>query len=697
GLFYPINVLVFLLVPTITVHTLQYLAVFHFWLAGFGMYLYLQHSPLAKRYNITPIAAFAGAIIFEFSDLFIVHFGNLNMIAVAAWLPLILLTFQLGITEKRLGMILASGSLLAVATLASHIQITLFILLALGLFTLWHWFVNDRVIKVERSHRQYAVGYLLITVLVMMGLSSLWLIPTLEMSRYTLRTDLTYDEAAAFSLHPPQLIGLLVPTYFGRDPALHWGPWDRVETGYVGILTLLLALLAIVFPAGKQTKFIIFLTAISFLLALGENSILHSWLSLSPGFGQFRAPARYILLMDFGLAALAALGLNRLMLSLSALEKQRFSTVLKVTTWLMGGILVVSLPLAYYALLITQDRNPEIFRRVSAATDGITTFALLITISLLMLYFVYWGRLRSHTLGVVASVIIMFDLFSLGANVDVGHADPTIGFNHPEAIQFLQNEGINRIEVTTDIWHLWQPDTALLANLYDSWGVYNPLTLADMTRYWQQVWPRSSSRYNFLGLKHIVASKAGAPADGNIVPVFDADPQVNVYLNLDALPRVLFVPQAHYVDSHEAAWEAIRAPAFNAQDTVVLESVPTTNQQNTSATLADNPNLGIALLRYDLHTIEIGLTTDTSGYLVLSDTHYPGWQATVDGQAAPIYKANYAFRAVPVPAGVHTVRMVFQPWSWRIGLVVSTVTFAGLMLYVIRKWRFMRRSSPQNP
>ena len=62
GLFYPINLLVFLVAPQITVQTLQYLAIFHFWLAGFGMYLYLQYSPLAKRYQIPPIAAFAGAI-----------------------------------------------------------------------------------------------------------------------------------------------------------------------------------------------------------------------------------------------------------------------------------------------------------------------------------------------------------------------------------------------------------------------------------------------------------------------------------------------------------------------------------------------------------------------------------------------------------------------------------------------------------
>lgn len=692
GLFYPINLLVFLLHPALTLETLEYLAIFHFWLAGFGMYLFLQHSPLARNLNLHPLAALAGAITFEFSDLFIIHFGNLNMIAVAAWLPLVMLTYQRAVLADRSGFALATGVLLAIATLASHIQITLFILLAIGLHTLWQIIfpaplthspkaesINARWPIV--SHRFKPVQHLLLTLLITVGLTSLWLIPTLEMSQHTLRTDLSYDEAAAYSLNPSQLIGLLIPNYFGRDPALHWGPWDRVETGYIGILPLLLAIVALVLQKDNQTRFMMALALVSFLLALGKNSILHGWLSLSPGFGQFRAPARYILLLDFALATLAAVGLNRLMSSLTETEQKTFATALKVLTWVLGALTIISLPLAYYALLIMQDRHPEIFRRAQAATTGVTTFAIFITAGLLLLHLARAGRLRQTALGLSATLLILLDLFSLGANIDVGHTDPTSGFHHPEAIAFLQgDEHINRIEVTTDIWHLWQPDTALLHNLYDAWGVYNPLTLADMTRYWQQVGPRSSSSYNFLGLKYIVASKAGAPADGNIVPVFDADPSVNVYLNLDSHPRPLFVTQAIFAPSHEAAWEAIKDPNFDPTTTVVLENVPPNLQSPTPNLRHPIPNLGIALLQYDLHTVEIGLTTDVPGYLVLSDAYYPGWRAEVDGQSAPLYRANYAFRAVPVPAGVHTVRMVFRPTSFVIGVGLSGVTLLGLLI-----------------
>ena len=254
GLFYPINLIVFLFNSNTTVQTLEHLAIFHFWLAGFGMFLFLRHSPFAQKINLHPLAAFAGAIAFEFSDLFIVHFGNLNMIAVAAWLPLIFLPFQRAIAEKRVTCALLSGTLLAIATLASHIQITLFILLAMGLFALWEMAHSFQL----SAFSFQPLGYLLLTLLVMVGLSALWLIPTLEMSRYTLRADLPYPEAAAYSLNPAQLIGLLIPNYFGRDPALHWGAWARVETGYIGILTLFLALIGALWQKSRETRFWIF-------------------------------------------------------------------------------------------------------------------------------------------------------------------------------------------------------------------------------------------------------------------------------------------------------------------------------------------------------------------------------------------------------------------------------------------------------
>ncbi len=62
---------------------------------------------------------------------------------------------------------------------------------------------------------------------------------------------------------------------------------------------------------------------------------------------------------------------------------------------------------------------------------------------------------------------------------------------------------------------------------------------------------------------------------------------------------------------------------------------------------------------------------DTPGYLVLTDTWYPGWQATVDGEPAEVLQANCAFRAVWLEVREHAVEMVYRPASVRIGGVIS--------------------------
>jgi hypothetical protein len=72
--------------------------------------------------------------------------------------------------------------------------------------------------------------------------------------------------------------------------------------------------------------------------------------------------------------------------------------------------------------------------------------------------------------------------------------------------------------------------------------------------------------------------------------------------------------------------------------------------------------------------VVVRVTTDHAGWLVLADTYYPGWSAIIDGVPTEIQQANMMFRAVPVPAGAHEVRLEYHfRWMWA-GILISLVS-----------------------
>jgi uncharacterized membrane protein YfhO len=77
--------------------------------------------------------------------------------------------------------------------------------------------------------------------------------------------------------------------------------------------------------------------------------------------------------------------------------------------------------------------------------------------------------------------------------------------------------------------------------------------------------------------------------------------------------------------------------------------------------------------------------------LVLSDTHFPGWKAFVDGQETKIYRANYAFRAIPLQAGRHRVEFVYDPLSFKLGAAVSLLGILGCLAISLFGRRWIKR------
>jgi uncharacterized membrane protein YfhO len=76
--------------------------------------------------------------------------------------------------------------------------------------------------------------------------------------------------------------------------------------------------------------------------------------------------------------------------------------------------------------------------------------------------------------------------------------------------------------------------------------------------------------------------------------------------------------------------------------------------------------------------MEVETSAATPSFLVTSDVYYPGWSAAIDGQEARLYRADYAFRGVAVPAGHHLVKFTYRPRRFLLGAGLSLASVALL-------------------
>jgi hypothetical protein len=158
---------------------------------------------------------------------------------------------------------------------------------------------------------------------------------------------------------------------------------------------------------------------------------------------------------------------------------------------------------------------------------------------------------------------------------------------------------------------------------------------------------------------------------------------VKIYENLDALPRAYLVHRARVEPDDLAAVAAMRDPGFNpAEEAILAEGAP----------LEAPASAGeyVRIARYDPERVEVEVKAAAEGYLVLSDTYYPGWEVTLDGRPARLLRANLMFRGVYLPPGEHRVVFTYTPWTWRVGLGISVATALLLLAGGATGWRRRR-------
>lgn len=688
--------------------------VLHLLLAGLSAYA------LGRTLGLGTAGSLLAATAYEFSGyLYVRHTCCLAYSGVLAWLPLAILGLELALRSRSWLPRFLWWSLCGLAVsqiLASWLgQGSYYALLALGGYVAYRTLVSPppevRGLRGRLSGAALHGGAVL---LLGFGLAAAGLLPRLE---YNALTNL----AGGYPDIDP-------------DNGLPVERWGRIFmlNGYV-YAGAAVAALALAGPLLARWRFSApYFAALSLgalVLALPEDTLLHSALYLLPGFEQLHphAPERALIVFYLGAALLAGAALTVL------LERG-------------GRDHLLLAPPAFAVLYLAATEPADAPEGIPML--GISMPPLLLLSQALVLALAAAGALLPRRFfllrggAVVLLVLVVFvELLAAGQDTFERHADSegrerlqkvdlAAYYEATPATRFLQSAGEepsrylgyspefdDKGRPVTYNYRFTDPDVRALEaenrailheNLYSLHG-YTAPHLARYEEYVQTMNDRPQGYHNLdvfsaglqsplldlLNVRHVVGPADDPPASFQSLqsdyPTVHEDERVSIVENTDALPRAWVVHSARQAGQEEAL-ELLDSGEVDPREAALLEEEPPPLEE------PGDSGSRAAVERFEADRIEVGVETDAPGLLVLSEVYYPAWKAYVDGEPVPIHRANHLLRAVPVPAGEHTVELRYESWTLRAGTAISATFATAILAVAVAAWlRRPRRDSEKAP
>ncbi|MGB9613512.1 MAG: YfhO family protein, partial [Candidatus Margulisiibacteriota bacterium] len=505
---------------------------------------------------------------------------------------------------------------------------------------------------------------------------------------------ISFAEASHFSLPVKGLLELIFP-YFFHLTEFPWVSLGWAKFPYLGIVPFVLALFGIIFADRKYKWWLVLVVIFVIFVILGSNAFLPVYFFLYrfvPGFNLFRYPIKFLFVLVFIFSFLTGLGMDVLKSIINKGPKdQPTSRVLISLAILLFLLFICYLWLQQHPQTFYEALKPLFSEELKQSSDGfikkvvvprnIANFGImtgLLAILWLWFAFAYYRKISERVFMAGIAFLVFIDLYTANANANFSVASKIYRETIPKNVKILQaDKDVFRYFVAPELYRRAHYDLnrdfydyqkalyfvrerltanqGMLFGLCDVGG-YESIRGADGEKLLRRIWELNSLEgiriLDLINVKYLITPWVFKQKGYELVRVTDdplRDGKIFLYRNHHYLPRTFFVPRAKVIFDRNKILDYLFTPQFNPTQEVILEEK------------VDNP----------------------AGFVFTSEWFYPGWRAYVDGKETKIYRANYMFRAVPVPANKSKVKFVYDPLLFKVGAVISSVTILLLLASII--------------
>lgn len=605
---------------------------------------------------------------------------------VIVWLPLALFAIERLRMKPQRRFVALLVIALTMPFIAGHPQLAVYLFLFCCLY-LWFRFPQ-------------APKKLWLFIFAPLAISAAQIVPGLELLSLSARSSLPYETLIhKILIQPWQLVMLAVPDFFGNPATRTYWPTDT----YVGKVTSIGLVPLFFLPAALRVKSplvkFFLITCLLVLTAVTNNPITQILYTLPLPIIKTSSPTLMIFLFQFSLGVLCGIGLDHWANEAHTVKKllMRALQVLGLLSVLWIVILLIPHTLrTEWSMNLPVAQKPMILATaIALATLGLFTLAIykksLRTLSLVAILLVHIGELffafnkfmpfAPFDFMYPATPVTTFLSNTSGVDRYWGYGTAAIEPNFATQLHLYSPDGYD------PLYPKWYGEFIALSNTGTFPDSFTISTRSDATiagGFGKSDLP--SNRYrrkilNTLGVKYILDRSE----NGSTQETFPSSQYINrfyaddwrVYENTGALPRAYFASSYSLYRTKDQFRTQFFDPSASPTN-VLLETDPHIAPYTAGDGL-------VSIHSYQPGSIDMTTSALSIKLLVLSDTYYPGWTAAIDGKRTPILRANYAQRAIVVPAGNHTIRFDYKPVSVKIGILISIL---GILATSLAVWRF---------